>query len=59
MSALERCPNLETNSRKASFEAQSEVPMIRLSGVSKSYRAGAVKNLVLEDINLSVSNGED
>jgi nitrate/nitrite transport system ATP-binding protein len=58
MSALERCPNLETNSRKASFEAQSEVPMIRLSGVSKSYRAGAVKNLVLEDINLSVSNGE-
>jgi nitrate/nitrite transport system ATP-binding protein len=33
-------------------------PMIRLTGVSKSYHTGSGKNLVLENINLRVREGE-
>jgi nitrate/nitrite transport system ATP-binding protein len=58
MSSLEQCPNLAANSQQSDSEGPIEVPMIQLSGVSKSYRAGAGKNLVLENINLSVAKGE-
>jgi nitrate/nitrite transport system ATP-binding protein len=58
MSTVERSLDLATSGQSESQAGQCETPMIQLSGVSKSYRAGAGKNLVLENINISVATGE-
>ncbi len=41
-----------------SFAEPSETPAIRLEGVSKTYRRGAVASMVLRDVDLTVHRGE-